>query len=118
MSRLKKEDYKHFDIDFDRLQEIGDNYGKPTSLLLKEIVSAGYKPIGITVMMCEETFIFKNKLDAEAAARKFLPEGWWYGYSEFIDAYEQYVNENYKKDKDLAPTIYWLDKNFEPKSRL
>ncbi len=100
----------------DRLQEISDNYGTPNSVLLKEIIAAGFKPIAITVMMCEETFVFKGKWDADAAARKFMPEGWWYGYSDFIDEYEQYVKKNYGYDRDLAPTIYWLDKNFEPKN--
>jgi len=104
-------------FDFTDYSEL-DGHGNPNSLLLKNVIACGFKPIGITIMMCEETFIFKNKIDAEAAARKFLPEGWWYDVSTFIDSRKQYVKEIYGGDEDLAPTIYWLDKNYEPKSRL
>lgn len=108
-----------FDInDDEQMIEYQSNYGTPNSMLLKAIIAAGFKPIGITVMICEETFIFKNKIDAEAAAKQFLPEGWWYDVSSFIDSRNAYVKEIYGGDEDLAPTIYWLDKNYEPKNRL
>jgi hypothetical protein len=102
----------------DELIEYHDNYGTFDSILLKQVITAGFKPIAITVMVCEETFIFKSKCDAEAAAKQFLPEGWWYEYSEWIEARKEYVKKLYRGDEDLAPTVYWLDKNFEPKSRL
>jgi len=104
--------------DEDAMIEYQENYGTSKSELLKEVIAAGFKPIGITVMICEETFIFKNKIDAEAAAKQFLPEGWWYDVSSFIDSRKEYVKEIYGGDEDLAPTIYWLDKNYEPKNRL
>lgn len=95
-----------------------DGHGNPDSLLLKKVIASGFKPIGITIMICEETFIFKSKQEASAAAEKFLPEGWWYEFSEWIEERNKYVKKFYKGDEDLAPTVYWLDKNFEPKSRL
>jgi len=52
-----------------------NGYGTPDSMLLKQVITAGFKPIAITVMLCEETIIFKSKVDANAAAEKFLPEG-------------------------------------------
>ena len=97
------------------LQEWHDKYGTPESLLLKEIQKAGFKPIGITVLMCEETFIFKGDAEAKKAAEKFLPEGWWYGLSAWHETREEYVKEVYGGDEDLAPTIYWLDENYRPR---
>ena len=98
----------------DELQEIHDNYGTPDRVLLKEVRAAGFKPIGITVVMCEETFIFKGNAPAKEAAEKFLPEGWWYGLSDWYDAREEYLKEYYGNEED-APIVYWLDKNFEPR---
>lgn len=92
-----------------------DTYGTPDSSLLKEVKAAGFKPVGITVLMCEETFIFKGKREAEDVAKKFLPEGWWYDFSSWVETRREYVKEIYGGDDDLAPTVYWLDKNFEPK---
>ena len=99
----------------DELQMIHDNYGTPNSVLLKEVQEAGFKPIGITVLMCEETFIFKGNKEAKDAAEKFLPEGWWYGFSDWEETRKEYVKEYYNGDEDLAPIVYWLDKNFESK---
>jgi hypothetical protein len=91
-----------------------DGYGNPNSLLLKEIRKAGFKPIGITCMVCEETFIFKGDDEAKAAFKIFSPEGWWYGFGEFIDAYNDYCKK-LGTDEDLYPTVYWFDHNFAPK---
>ena len=103
------------DYNEEDLQLIHDGYGKPTSVLFKEIQTAGFKPIGITVMMCEETFIFKGSDEAERAAKMFLPEGWWYDFSSWIDARKVYVKESYRGIDDDAPIVYWLDHNFAPK---
>jgi hypothetical protein len=94
-----------------------DTYGTPESSLLKKVREAGHKPIAITVILCEETFIFKNKWDAEAAAAMFLPEGWWYDLNSWHQTREEYVKKFYEGDDDLAPTVYWLDNNFVPKSK-
>lgn len=93
-----------------------DTYGTPNSALLKKVKEAGFKPIGITVMLCEETFIFKGKTEAEAAWKMFANEGWWYGFSEFIDSRKEYVKKMYEGDENAAAQIHWLDKNFEPKN--
>jgi len=103
------------DLENDFDYSLHDASGTPDSHLLKEIRDAGFKPIGITVMMCEETFIFKNKIEANLAAEKFMPEGWWYGIDEWIETRIEYVKENYGGDEELAPTIYWFDNNFAPK---
>ena len=42
-----------------------DAYGTPESHLLKKIKEAGFKPIGITVVLCEETFIFKGLVSSK-----------------------------------------------------
>ena len=97
-------------------QEYYDNYGTPDSVLLKAVQDAGFKPIGITVMMCEEIFIFKGEQESRDAAAKFLPEGWWYGFSSWEETREQYVHEIYGGVDEDAPNIYWLDKNFAPKN--
>jgi len=95
-----------------KLWEVHDNYGTPNSLLLNDIKAAGFKPIGITVLMCEETFIFKTPEEANKAAEMFLPEGWWYDIGSWIDTRAEYVNDVYGGDEDMAPVVYWLDKNY------
>ena len=99
-------------------QEYHDNYGTPDSVLLKEIRTAGFKPIGITIMLCEETFIFKTEQEAKDAADKYLPEGWWYGFLSFEKDHEQYLKDNYSSNDENAPIVYWFDKNFAPKNSL
>lgn len=100
----------------DDMAENPDAYGTPESVLLKLVKGAGFKPIGITVMMCEETFIFKGTKEAEEAAKMFLPEGWWYGLSQFWDDWEAYLKsmEIYNSE-EAEEGIHWLDKNFKPK---
>lgn len=97
-----------------------DNYGTPESDLLKEVIKAGFKPIGITVMMCEETFIFKSDKEAKEAAKLFMPEGWWYGFPEFLDAEKWYVEKMLDVSKiiDYSLDVHWLDSNFAPKPQI
>ena len=96
-------------------EKISENYGTPNSVLLKKVREAGFKPIGITVLMCEETFIFKGDAEAKAAWEIFKPEGWWYGFGSWEDTRQQYVKDIYGGDEEDAPIVYWLDKNFAPK---
>jgi len=99
----------------DKYADHVNTYGTPNSRFLNEIRNAGFNPIAITVMMCEETIVFKSKAEALRAWEKFKPEGWWYNLSDFDESHEQYVKEMYGGDEDRAPLVYWLDKNFEPK---
>ena len=91
-------------------------YGTPSSMLLKEVKEAGFKPVGITVMMCEETFIFRGEKEANEAWKKFRPEGWWYSYADFINARKDYVKNFHNNDPTEAAQIFWLDRNFEGKN--
>ena len=100
----------------EELYEIHDNYGTADSVLLKEVRAAGFKPIGITVLMCEETFIFKGSKEANEAAKMFLPEGWWYGLSQFWDDWDVYLKAMHIHNSEEAEEgIHWLDENFKPK---
>jgi len=92
-----------------------DAQGTPDSFLLKRVREAGFKPIGITTIICEETFIFKSKQECAAAAKMFPPEGWWYDFAGWEETRKEYVKIFYAGDDDIAPTIYWLDFNFTPK---
>lgn len=84
--------------------------------LLDEVRKAGFKPIGYTTMICEETFIFKSKKEATDAWRMFKNDGFWYNFSEFIDEWKEYINDVYDGNEELAPIVYWFDKNYEPKT--
>lgn len=99
----------------DNYPDHASKYGTPDSRFLKEIRDAGFNPIAITVMMCEETIVFKSNEEAQQAWEKFKPEGWWYSLSDFDVSREQYVKEIYGGDEDRAPLVHWLNKNFEPK---
>jgi hypothetical protein len=105
---------------YDKYQEeMAENpsaYGTPDSYLLKLVREQGFKPIGITTMMCEETFIFKGSKEASEAWEKFKPEGWWYGLSDFWkdwDDYLELMGEHDKKEADSV--IHWLDENYRPR---
>lgn len=103
-------------MEYDDYEEFGE-YGTPNSYLLKLVRDAGFKPIGITVLLCEETFIFKGIEEAKRAANMFLPEGWWYGFDSWEDTRQEYVKDMYHGDEDAAPIVYWLDPNFAPKKK-
>lgn len=103
----------HNNINMQFMQEWHDNYGKDTSLLLKKIQDENFNPIAVTVMMCEETFVFKTDEEAKKASEKFLPEGFWYGLDQFIIDRIDYVKEIYDGKSYAASPIYWLDKIFE-----
>ena len=94
--------------DEEEAQSIYDNYGKEGSHLLKEIKEAGFNPIAITVMLCEETFVFETEEETKKAADKFLPEGWWYEKEDFKKSRIKYVEDAYKGIEENAPKVYWL----------
>jgi len=103
--------FKRFKLseELQKLQVIHDNYGKPTSVLLNEIIDAGFNPIGITVMACEETFIFKTIEECDKASKQFLPEGWWYSIEEWDETRKWYVDKHYDGIEENAPIVYWLN---------
>lgn len=102
--------------EYDEYQEEMDVYGTPDSVLLKMVREQGFKPIGITIMMCEETFIFKGTKEAKEAWEMFKPEGWWYGLGDFWKDWDDYLKQMGEYDYEEADVaIHWLDKNFEPK---
>jgi len=84
-------------------------YGTPKSDLLKEIIQAGFKPLLITVLMCEETFVFQTHEEADAAAKMFLPEGWWYSIDEWDQTYNNYLKE-FGVEEGHEPVVHWLNK--------
>jgi hypothetical protein len=90
-------------------------YNTDKSNSLKIIREAGFNPIGITVMICEETFIFNTDEEAIKAHEYFeknpvkdVIQGWWYGLVDFELARQKYVLDMYEGIESDAPTIYWL----------
>lgn len=94
------------DIAFQQsLVEQGYKYNTDKSYSLKLLNDAGYFPIGISVMMCEEVFIFKTEKEAQKAwkSRVLGYDGWWYGKRNFLRA-----KEEYEKDFEREIKVYWL----------
>ena len=95
------------DITFqDILYEQGYRYNTDKSYSLKLLNDAGHFPIGITTMMCEETFIFKTEKEANKSWKSGVlgNDGWFYSKRSFQKALEQY-----KKDMGYKNEIFWLD---------
>lgn len=98
-----------------------NTYGTDKSELLEKIIAKGFKPIGITVMICEETFIFETEKEAHEAHKAMdTNEGWWYGFDgkyPWKETEEKYVSDMNKiydgEYKGLK--IYWLDKKYDTK---
>ena len=86
-------------------------YGTDKSELLQEVIKVGFKPIAITVMICEETFVFETEEEAHRAAAIFMPEGWWYGLDgkyPWEQTLKDYVNGFYDGDQTKSPVVYKL----------
>lgn len=78
-------------------------YGTPESRLLKIIRANGFNPIAITILICEETFVFQTEVEAHAAAASCnANEGWWYGldgkypWAETLKEYRKRFNHSDK----------------------
>ncbi len=97
-------------------------YGTLESGVLKYLAEGGHSPIGISIMACEETFIFQTK-EESSAAHKFINmpespwgnEGWFYAIEDdgewpWEKARKDYVDTNYKGRENEAPKVYWLKK--------
>lgn len=87
----------------------GERYGTDKSYWLETIRKKGFNPIGITVMLCEETIVFATKEETEAAASEFMPEGWWYTLSEWEKSRKEYVDDFYSGVEENAPRVYCLN---------
>lgn len=93
---------------------------------LKYITEAGFKPIGVSQMMLEDTFIFQHNDEAHKAyeemeqrwwGKPYDPntpppdgecvQGWWYGKGAFITAAEDYEEEN-----STEIVVYWFNEKF------
>lgn len=78
---------------------------------LRIIKSYGFNPIGVSVMICEETYIFNSDDEACAAHellegmlnRNYGVDGWWYGKDAFFEA-----SEEYEKEMGYKPEVIWL----------
>lgn len=88
------------------LEEQGYEYNTDKSYSLKLLSDAGYFPIGIATIACEESFIFKTEKEADIAwkSRVLGNDGWWYGKRNFL----KYLEE-YQKDMKTEVKIYWID---------
>lgn len=68
----------------------------------------GYRPIGITQMYFETTFIFQGPQEANNAYEKLerqlgVVDGWWYSLGDFHKAQEWY-----KETWGHYPDVVWL----------
>lgn len=102
--KLHEDNEKYLKFQEDLFNQ-GYRYNTDKSYSLELLRKAGFYPIGITTMMCEETFIFKTAQDANKAweSRVLGYDGWWYGEEDFL----KYVKE-YEKDFGEIK-VYWLD---------
>mgnify|MGYP001562527096 CR=1 FL=1 len=83
-------------------------YGSPNSETLKQMREMGFNPIAITVMVCEETFVFDTVDEANRCAAAFGFDGWYCELTKFLKIREDYVNDFYKGNIAEAPEVYWL----------
>lgn len=94
------------------------NHDRPLSdfdqqLLL--ILEAGFKPIAVSQIYFEDTFVFKTTEEAEKAYRILERDAneqwigkvvcWWHGEQDFKEEVEKYEREN---DGYCKVLIYWL----------
>lgn len=90
-----------------------DRYGTDRSYWLQSIREAGFNPVGITVMLCEETLIMETREELELACKKFSPEGWWYTLDDWQKARSEYVEEFYSGKYSEAPRVYCLNDKYK-----
>lgn len=84
--------------------------GTPNSYWLKGVINAGLKPIGITIMICEETLIYETQEEVDKSWEMFKPEGFHHLKETWDDVRKQYVDEIYGGIEENAPTVFWLNK--------
>lgn len=89
---------------------------------MQKIIAAGFKPLAITTMICEETFVFQTKKEYEEVLKhfensKYKNEGWWYAIEDdkyfWDETIKWYRETTYKDDPENAPKVYWLNGKVE-----
>ena len=76
------------------------------------IKNAGFKPIAVSQMYLEDTFVFEKSDEANKAYKQLEDcddtkvVGWWYGKEDFEKAVKEYETENDGYSKVRA---HWLD---------
>ena len=90
------------------LKDAGYKFNTDKSYSLVLIRELGFNPIGISTLMCEETFIFETKEESLKAHQlcqieKKVADGWWYGKEDFLIA-----KKEYEDDMGYEVIVYWL----------
>jgi hypothetical protein len=97
----------------EELKNQGYKWNTDKSYSIKLLRDHGHKPIGITNVMCEETFIFNSKEECDKAhwemqVQERLVDGWWYSKEEFE---KMLSTEPMFQQKNGKPKIYWLNED-------
>lgn len=115
LNNISVEDKAKFEESFKRHDEYmtsHPNYNKYSgtdkSYWLQDIREKGFKPLGITKMMCEETIILETQEEVDKAWQMFKPEGFWYTKDNWDNARKNYIKDVYKGIDSNGPKVYWL----------
>lgn len=92
-----------------------DSFSEELELLKKH----GYKPIAVSQLMMEDTFVFETEEEATKAYEQFEVKpkedeaiiGWWHGRESFakaVECYETQMNEIHKENP-LQVLVHWLN---------
>ena len=97
----------------DEHPDYNERYGTDKSYWLEQIKAKGFNPVGITVMLCEETIIMETKEEIDKAWEIFKPEGWWYTVDQWEEVRADYVKD-YKYNFDgVAPKVYCMNNKYK-----
>lgn len=95
-------------------EELKAHIDKEYGWQLKYLRSKGYNPIGVSRMLCEDTFVFETEeetakacqeCDGAKVGRKRL-DGWWYNKEYGIRTIDEY-----EERFGWRPPIFWIDSN-------
>jgi hypothetical protein len=95
------------------------NHDRPYNDFAEKVIvirKKGFKPIAVSQMLLEDTFVFETAKEALEAYNTFecddkgkwigKIQGWWYGKKDFEKSVEKYENDN-----NLKVRIHWLEEN-------
>lgn len=90
---------------FDNVSTGLDRFKEPLAILK----AAGFKPIAVSTMICEDTFVFETEDEAQRAHRMFEVEkgtiaGWWYSKEKFFTPTMDY----YKAQNGYYPEVIMI----------